>query len=145
MPTYQHVLVAVDFSKDNQAIVERAVEIAQRNSAKLTLLHIVEYASIAYSGDLIMPEEVMVDKELMQQAEKQLGELKDSLNLPQVETAVEIGSPKHEIVRVAEERKADLIVIGSHGRHGLQLLLGSTANGVLHLAQCDVLAVRVSK
>lgn len=145
MSTYQHVLVAVDFSKDNQAVVERAMEIAQRNTAKLTLLHIVEYASIAYSGDLIMPEEVMVDKELMQQADNQLRALKDTLNLPQVDTAVEIGSPKHEIVRVAEEREADLIVIGSHGRHGFQLLLGSTANGVLHLAKCDVLAVRVSE
>jgi universal stress protein A len=92
-----------------------------------------------------MPEEVMVDKELMQQADNQLRALKDTLNLPQVDTAVEIGSPKHEIVRVAEEREADLIVIGSHGRHGFQLLLGSTANGVLHLAKCDVLAVRVSE
>ena len=145
MPNYQHVLVAVDFSKDNKMIVERAMEIAQRNTAKLTLLHVVEYASIAYSGDLIMPEEVMVDKELMQQAENQLRELKDTLDLPRVGTAVEIGSPKHEIVRVAEEREADLIVIGSHGRHGFQLLLGSTANGVLHLAKCDVLAVRVSE
>jgi universal stress protein A len=44
---------------------------------------------------------------------------------------------------MAVERGADLIVIGSHGRHGLQLLLGSTANGVLHLSECDVLAVRV--
>jgi universal stress protein A len=46
-------------------------------------------------------------------------------------------------VRIAKERGVDLIVVGSHGRHGLQLLLGSTANGVLHLAECDVLAVRV--
>jgi universal stress protein A len=56
---------------------------------------------------------------------------------------VEIGTPKREIVRVAAEQKAELIVLGSHGRHGLQLLLGSTANGVLHQATCDVLAVRV--
>jgi universal stress protein A len=39
----------------------------------------------------------------------------------------------------------DLVVVGSHGRHGLSLLLGSTANGVLHGAGCDVLAVRVGK
>lgn len=144
MSTYQHVLVAVDFSKDNHAIVERAMEVAQRNTAKLTLLHVVEYASIAYAGDLVMPEEVMMDKELMAQAEKQLVDLKNSLQLSKIDTAVEIGSPKHEIVRVAEERDVDLIVIGSHGRHGLQLLLGSTANGVLHQAKCDVLAVRVT-
>ncbi|MEW8014407.1 MAG: universal stress protein, partial [Candidatus Sedimenticola endophacoides] len=56
---------------------------------------------------------------------------------------VEVGVPKREIVRVAQEHGADLIVLGSHGRHGLQLLLGSTASGVLHLAGCDVLAVRI--
>lgn len=44
---------------------------------------------------------------------------------------------------MAEEQKADLIVIGSHGRHGLGRLLGSTANGVLQGAPCDVLAVRI--
>ena len=54
-----------------------------------------------------------------------------------------MGSPKTEIVRVANENKVDLIIVGSHGRHGLALLLGSTANGVLHHATCDVLAVRL--
>jgi len=54
-----------------------------------------------------------------------------------------MGSPKTEIIRVAQENGVDLIVVGSHGRHGLALLLGSTANGVLHYAPCDVLAVRL--
>jgi universal stress protein A len=58
---------------------------------------------------------------------------------------VELGSPKAEITRVAEEQGVDLIVVGSHGRLGLELLLGSTANGVLHAAKCDVLAVRVKE
>ena len=50
-----------------------------------------------------------------------------------------------EIHSKAEEIGADLIVVGSHGRYGLALLMGSTANGVLHGATCDVLAVRVGK
>jgi universal stress protein A len=54
-----------------------------------------------------------------------------------------MGSPKLEIVRVAEENNVDLIIVGSHGKHGIALLLGSTANGVLHHAKCDVLAVRI--
>jgi universal stress protein A len=53
------------------------------------------------------------------------------------------GHTESEIHRVAKEISADLIIVGSHGRHGLALLLGSTANGVLHGATCDVLAVRV--
>ena len=53
------------------------------------------------------------------------------------------GRPESEIHRLANEQNADVIVVGSHGRHGIALLLGSTANGVLHGATCDVLAVRV--
>jgi universal stress protein A len=46
--------------------------------------------------------------------------------------------------RVAEEQQVDLVVTGSHGRHGLALILGSTANAILHGAKCDVLAVRIT-
>ena len=54
------------------------------------------------------------------------------------------GNPGREIRTAAEELSADLVVVGTHGRHGLGLLLGSTANAVLHGAQTDVLAVRVA-
>ena len=57
---------------------------------------------------------------------------------------VAIGRPESEIHRLAKELDIDLIVVGSHGRKGFQLLLGSTANGVLHGAICDVLAVRIT-
>lgn len=57
--------------------------------------------------------------------------------------AAVFGRPESEIHRMAETEAMDLVVIGSHGRHGLGLLLGSTANGALHGANCDVLAVRV--
>ena len=56
-----------------------------------------------------------------------------------------LGKPEVEIHASAKELGADLIVVGSHGRYGLALLMGSTANGVLHGASCDVLAVRVGK
>jgi universal stress protein A len=53
------------------------------------------------------------------------------------------GVPNQEIVQIAKQEQIDLIVVGSHGRHGLALLLGSTANSILHHATCDVLAVRL--
>ena len=56
-----------------------------------------------------------------------------------------LGKPEVEIHGAAKDLGTDLIVIGSHGRHGIALLMGSTANGVLHGASCDVLAVRVGK
>lgn len=60
-------------------------------------------------------------------------------------SATVYGQPRQEIHRLAAEQACDLIVVGSHGRHGLALLLGSTANDVLHGAPCDVLAVHLKK
>jgi len=54
-----------------------------------------------------------------------------------------IGQPAQEMHRFANDNNVDLIIVGSHGRHGISLILGSTATGVLHGSQCDVLAVRV--
>ena len=64
-----------------------------------------------------------------------LGVAKDCCFLP-------LGRPAYEIKRLSEEKNVDLIVIGTHGQHGFELLLGSTANAVLHGVGCDVLAVR---
>ena len=84
-----------------------------------------------------------LNEELMDAAKKRLAELGKQLSIPEDRQFLEMGSTKLEIVATAEEQHVDLIVLGSHGRHGLALLLGSTANGVLHHAKCDVLAVRL--
>jgi universal stress protein A len=90
-----------------------------------------------------IPFDLDLTAELMAAAKKRLAKLAEKLNIAEDCRWMETGSPKLEIVRVAEENKVDLIVVGSHGRHGFALLLGSTANGVLHHALCDVLAVRL--
>ena len=143
MSTFQNILVAVDFAPEGRTVLEKARELATAFGAKLTLMHVVEYSEFTYAGELGAPEEVLLERELATKAEQRLSDLRQELGLGEAEITVEIGSPKREIVRVAAERGTDLIVVGSHGRHGLQLLLGSTANGVLHLAQCGVCAVRV--
>ena len=145
MSDYRNILVAIDFSDDNRQVLERAMLIASQNEATLSLLHVVEYASAMYAGDIPLPEDLHLDQDLAEQAADKLKDLARSCGLVDAGQRVEIGIPKKEIIRFAEECKADLIVIGSHGRHGLQLLLGSTANGVLHQAPCDVLAVRVKR
>lgn len=143
MANYQHILVAVDFSKEFEAVLAKAIEQQKINSARMTLVHVVEYTGAMYTGEIPLPEDLDLDQRLAKQAESKLQTMIDERQLQNTTHLVEIGTPKREIVRVAEEQKADLIIIGSHGRHGLQLLLGSTANGVLHLAKCDVLAIRV--
>jgi len=144
MADYRHILLAVDFSDDAEQVTQKALDMVRRNGAILSLIHVVEYTSSMYAGDIPLPEDLDLDRRLAEQAEQKLARLAEELQVPAAERRVEIGVPKREIVRVAKEIGADLIVIGSHGRHGLQLLLGSTANGVLHQAPCDVLAVRIS-
>jgi len=143
MATYQQILVAVDFSDECRQVIEKAQELAVQFDAQLTLLHVVEYTSTIYAGDIPLPEDLELDQRMAEQAMQRLSECSQKLALEGIQLLVEMGVPKLEIARIADQRGADLVVIGSHGRHGLQLLLGSTANGVLHQAKCDVLAVRV--
>ena len=84
-----------------------------------------------------------VQEQIQDQAKSHLSDFARRIGVIEERTHLIFGRPESEIHRIAEEEGADLIVVGSHGRHGLALLLGSTANGVLHGANCDVLAVRV--
>ena len=140
---YSRLLVAIDFSDADTQVLERARHLAAQNQAGITLLHVVEYLPMAYVDEIPPLESVEFSKALEQGAMKNLRAFQDKLQPLGTEVQVVTGMAKHEVVRVAEEIGADLIVIGSHGRHGIQLLLGSTANGVLHQARCDVLAVRI--
>ncbi|ATG88665.1 universal stress protein [Methylomonas koyamae] len=145
MTLYKHILLAADFFEHGGQVAEKAKRIAEQNQAQLSLVHVVDNLPItdpAY-GPMI-PFDVDLTQELIEATKKRLAELGQKLEVPVERQWLEMGSPKLEIVRVAEERQADLIVVGSHGRHGLALLLGSTANGVLHHAKCDVLAVRLA-
>jgi universal stress protein A len=72
-----------------------------------------------------------------------LVQIADKLGIESADRWLVWGVPHQEIVSIAEREQVDLIVLGSHGRHGLALLLGSTANSVLHNASCDVMAVRL--
>ncbi|WP_428609900.1 universal stress protein [Sedimenticola sp.] len=143
MSSYQHILVAADFSNEFESVMVKALELQKLYDSRLTLIHVVEYTGAMYTGEIPLPEDLDLDQRLAKQAETKLQAMLEQHNLTNAGFQVEIGTPKREIIRVAGELEADLIILGSHGRHGLQLLLGSTANGVLHQAPCDVLAVRV--
>ncbi len=80
---------------------------------------------------------------MIERAEKDLRRLTEEAELTDVKMKVLSSVAKVEIASYAEENNIDLIVIGSHGCHGISLIFGSTANAVLHRAKCDVLAVRV--
>lgn len=144
MQNYRHILMATDFSSHTDQVANRALQLAQMHQAELTILHVVENPPIMDDGyGPMIPFEIDLTEQMMENARIRLAKLTQSLGLVEERALVEMGSPKVEIIRVAEERKVDLIVVGSHGRHGIGLLLGSTAASVIHHAKCDVLAVRL--
>lgn len=143
MANYKHVLLAVDFSEHGNDVAKKAKEIVEQNQARLSVVHVIDNLPITDAAYGPIPFDVDWTQELLDGAKTRLQQFAAELEVPEDRQWLEMGSPKLEIVRVAEENEVDLIVIGSHGRHGLALLLGSTANGVLHHAKCDVLAVRL--
>ncbi len=142
MTSYNHILVGVDLSEESPKVIERAQSLAEMNKAKVSITHIIEPLTFAYGGDIPMDLSEVQDQ-LQQQATIQLAKLAQAVNVPPERQHVVIGQPATEMHQLADQQQVDLIVVGSHGRHGLALLLGSTANAVLHGASCDVLAVRV--
>lgn len=142
MSRYNNVLIAVDLSEESQIVAERAKAIAERNECALHLVHAIEPLSFAYGGDIPM-DFTTIQSEIQQQAKEQMRAFAANYQIPEENQHLVLGRAENEIHSLAKSLNIDLIVIGSHGRSGLSLLLGSTANGVLHGAPCDVLAVRV--
>ncbi|MDH4274045.1 MAG: universal stress protein [Gammaproteobacteria bacterium] len=142
--SYQRVLFATDFAPDAIVAARKALDIVQKYQAKLSILHVVEYFPLDPSAEMGLPVQFDMEQVLIDAARRHMSELLNALGMPETPHWIEIGSTKTEILRVAERERVDLIVLGSHGRHGLGLLLGSTANAVLHHARCDVLAVRLA-
>ncbi|HKJ10374.1 MAG TPA: universal stress protein [Gammaproteobacteria bacterium] len=145
MGGYTHLLLAVDFTDETGQVAERAVQLARAFDAGLSFIHVVEFLHMDLANELVLPQDVELEEQMVASARRKLQELAEGLGMPDAPCRVELGATKQEILRVAAEQKIDLIVVGSHGRHGIQRLLGSTANAVLHGAPCDVLAVRIAE
>src|SRR5690606_15629525 len=96
-----------------------------------------------YSHILVALDLTSDSKQILDRTYAQLRAWACQIGLGEERTRVLIGRPETESHRFADENGVDLIVVGSHGRHGLQLLLGSTSSATLHRANCDVLAVRI--
>lgn len=142
MSTYKKVLVAIDLTEEAPQVLNKAKAIADSQAAELLLVHVVEPVGYAYGGDIPMDLTELQDQ-LDKAAREQLGKYGEEYGVPSDNQVVAIGRPESEIHRLVKEKQADLVIVGSHGRKGFQLLLGSTANGVLHGTECDVLAIRI--
>ena len=143
MRPYRHLMAAVDFASDTEQVCERAAELARMYQAGLSLIHVVEPIIVEPAYDVLPALPAGFDAQMQSQARKELVKIGDRYGVPPERCWLEVGSTKTRILRRAEEERIDLIVLGSHGRHGVALLLGSTANAIPHGAPCDVLAVRI--
>ncbi len=144
MGAYQHILLAVDYSEQSSTVAERAKQLAEKYQAKLSLIHVLDNIPMPDTGyGTVIPLTKDSGYELLEAEKARLIQIGDQLGVALANCWMVWGAPKQEIVRLAEREQIDLIVVGSHGRHGLSLLLGSTANSVLHYADCDVMAIRI--
>ena len=144
MSTYKHLLIGLDLSPESQQVVDRVKQLFADREVKISVCHILEPLAFTYGGDI--PVDLSdVQSQLEQQARERLAKLAQEINVPTEDQHIVLGQPANEMHRMARESDVDLIIVGSHGRHGLALIFGSTSNSVLHGADCDVLAVRISE
>lgn len=142
MSIYNTILLAVDLHPEyDDHTAKKAAEFAKACGATLHILHCVEpiHAYGASQGYSLIME---VEKKAQDEATELLSKLSSKYNIPTERQTVVIGAARTAVVAHAKKINADLIVVGEHGRHGLSLLLGSTADGIIHHSECDVLAVR---
>ena len=163
---FRHILVPTDFSEPANRALRYAVEEAVLHRAKVTLLHVqptdtgtdvylVSGAPVSGLGagfDVIaggrlgtapVPTPTVVRSDSSEAALARLRDLVPEAFRETWEVAIAVGHPADTIVRLARERNADLIVMGTHGRTGLEhLVMGSVAEKVVRLAPCPVLTVK---
>ncbi|HEX3848890.1 MAG TPA: universal stress protein [Steroidobacteraceae bacterium] len=142
MARYKKVLVLLDLSEHSEQVLAAARDAAAHTDAALVLLHVVEFVPVEPMGEALMPNP-RVESELVRRARERLRDLIDRVGLTGAAGRVEVGNTKAEVLRVAEEERPDLIVLGSRERHGLAIMVNFTEDTVLHAAHCDVLVIRV--
>jgi universal stress protein A len=143
---YQHILIAVDLTDEAQEVFSAALNVAREQAnPRVSATTIIRPLARTYGGlDMAnVVAGVPFEEEMRTQANDKLQALGAAFGVDAKDIYVRMGTPDVEIRSLADELKADLIVIGTHGRHGLGLLLGSTANAVLHGVACDVLVVKI--
>lgn len=146
MEHYQRIMIAVDLSSESEQVMKKARSLSGPD-VDIHLVYVQEPMNNVYVG--IAPATAAysglgdLEAQLREEYERKLNALGETYNVPADHRHVLNGSPAREIHNFATEHQCQLIVIGTHGQKGLQLLLGSTANSVLHGANCDVLSVRI--
>jgi nucleotide-binding universal stress UspA family protein len=136
---YKKLLFATDFSPASGAALKYATALARDSGATLLILHVEELPTPYAGGEMLLPQPEYPNPEIRRMLEAVVPPDKNI----KYEHHLVLGTPAEDIVRVAKEQKADLIVIGTHGRTGLKrVLMGSVAEAVMRRAGCPVLTLK---
>jgi nucleotide-binding universal stress UspA family protein len=146
MARTKRILYATDFSKASERALQEAINLAKQNKAEILVAHVIEPAPYV-AGEEFASGEIYAKLEEVakRQAQGSLAKLMQQLKRAKVKTQSLLlkGSAHDQIVKAAKSKKADLIVIGTHGRTGLsKLFMGSVAGKVISSAACPVITVR---
>jgi universal stress protein A len=148
-PAYPRILIAVDASDEADQVLERATLVHPKGDEGFHVVTVIPPLLDGLNGmgaGAFAASWPLRDMEaaLTQEVTESVRERVARFGIPPERVRVLFGRPASEIQALARELAATLIVVGSHGRHALaRMMLGSTANGVLHGAPCDVLVVRI--
>jgi nucleotide-binding universal stress UspA family protein len=148
VPRFRRILHPTDFSSASAAAFRLALDLAKAERARLVLIHIVSEPAMAFAGDIPVPPAVYKNLEVAARAAagKGLDRLVARARQAGVRVITQIingPSPHVRIVAAARRERADVIVMGTHGRTGLaRAFLGSVAGRVVATASCPVMTVR---
>ncbi|MFP4181263.1 universal stress protein [Thiohalospira sp.] len=143
MATYTHLLLATDFMPEAEQLGARARELAHGFGARLSLVHVLEPSVLAPPYEMMPSLPDGTEQALEEAAQQALDRLGEQLEVPSVSRHLLYGSVRRAVADFVTDHQVDLVLVGSHGRHGVERLLGSTASAILQAAPCDVLALRL--
>jgi universal stress protein A len=143
---YNTVVVAVDLVEHTDTLINKALQFANSNNATIHLLHVLEDPATLCDAYAIAASPSFDTASLCEQLQDKLNTVAAKFTIDSTQCHIDIGPVSQCIVDKAEALNADLIIAGSHGRHGLALMLmGSTCDSVLHHAKTDFLAINIHK
>ena len=130
---YNTIICGIEANKEGKAVLAKAHELSQLCNAKLFVINVIPYT--------LLPKDYQ--KELKEEVIPKMEAIAAPLNISNKNVAVKFGKPYEQVCKMAEQKNADLIILGTHSKKGLNALIGSTANGVANHAKCDVSLVKI--
>lgn len=130
---YKKILCAIEISAEGKSVLAKAKEVADKYDAQLIVVSVLPHS--------LLPKDYQ--KELKEKAIPSFEKIAAEFDVPKKNRALKVGKPYEVICKLADQKKADLIILGTHSKKGLRSLLGSTANGVASSASCDVTLIRI--